>query len=147
MRPALLCLKDTARHPKSPIRGISCLSLCLWRTVDCSWCLSVISDDREGGGTSIGLFGWLLFGLSWCLVAVTLPFSLCVLLKVPTLNRKQTLHWHYNVTLQCDHNTTFIFGHYLGFACPGVVWYGVANISKLSSHNVQYILLLIPAFR
>jgi len=39
-------------------------------------------DDREGANTSIGVFGWLLFGLSWCLVAVTLPFSLCVLLKV-----------------------------------------------------------------
>jgi len=39
-------------------------------------------DDREKTSTSIGVFGWLLFGLSWCLVAVTLPFSLCVLLKV-----------------------------------------------------------------
>jgi len=39
-------------------------------------------DDRENTNTSIGVFGWLLFGLSWCLVAVTLPFSLCVLLKV-----------------------------------------------------------------
>ena len=41
-----------------------------------------MSDDREKTTTSIGVFGWLLFGLSWCLVAVTLPFSLCVLLKV-----------------------------------------------------------------
>jgi len=39
-------------------------------------------DDREKTSSSIGVFGWLLFGLSWCLVAVTLPFSLCVLLKV-----------------------------------------------------------------
>ena len=43
-------------------------------------------DDREKTSTSIGVFGWLLFGLSWCLVAVTLPFSLCVLLKVNTPN-------------------------------------------------------------
>ena len=44
--------------------------------------LFLMSDDREKTTTSIGVFGWLLFGLSWCLVAVTLPFSLCVLLKV-----------------------------------------------------------------
>ena len=56
--------------------------------------------------------------------------------------------------------TTFIFGQYLGFwdlphflqFCPGGSGgggggVGVANISKLSYHNVQYILLLIPAFR
>jgi len=40
------------------------------------------NDDRENTNTSIGVFGWLLFGLSWILVAITLPFSLCVLLKV-----------------------------------------------------------------
>ena len=44
--------------------------------------LFLMLDDREKTTTSIGVFGWLLFGLSWCLVAVTLPFSLCVLLKV-----------------------------------------------------------------
>ena len=44
-----------------------------------------MSDDREKTTTSIGVFGWLLFGLSWCLVAVTLPFSLCVLLKVVSI--------------------------------------------------------------
>ena len=30
----------------------------------------------------IGACGWMLFAVSWLLVAVTLPFSLCVLLKV-----------------------------------------------------------------
>ena len=44
-------------------------------------------DDREATSTSIGVFGWLLFGLSWCLVAVTLPFSLCVLLKVKLFSK------------------------------------------------------------
>ena len=44
--------------------------------------LTPITDDRENTNTSIGVFGWLLFGLSWLLVAITLPFSLCVLLKV-----------------------------------------------------------------
>lgn len=39
------------------------------------------ADDAAAPSSSIGLFGWLLFGLSWLLVAVTLPFSLCVLLK------------------------------------------------------------------
>ena len=72
----------------------------------------LVPDDRElGGGTSIGVFGWLLFGLSWCLVAVTLPFSLCVLLKVPTWNRTQTL-----LPSSTTVTTTFIFGQYLGFA-------------------------------
>ena len=42
----------------------------------------MLTDDRENTSTSIGVFGWLLFGLSWVLVAITLPFSLCVLLKV-----------------------------------------------------------------
>ena len=32
--------------------------------------------------TGIGVCGWILFGISWLLVFVTLPFSLCVLLKV-----------------------------------------------------------------
>ena len=40
-----------------------------------------MSDDREKTATSIGVFGWLLFGLSWCLVAVTLPFSLFFAIK------------------------------------------------------------------
>jgi len=39
-------------------------------------------DDSETGSSSIGIFGWILFGISWMLVAATLPFSLCVLLKV-----------------------------------------------------------------
>ena len=34
--------------------------------------------------TGIGVCGWILFGISWLLVFVTLPFSLCVLLKVPS---------------------------------------------------------------
>ena len=50
----------------------------------------LFADDREKTSTSIGVFGWLLFGLSWCLVAVTLPFSLCVLLKV---NNVSLCHW------------------------------------------------------
>jgi len=39
-------------------------------------------DDSETTSSSIGIFGWILFGISWMLVAATLPFSLCVLLKV-----------------------------------------------------------------
>ena len=34
--------------------------------------------------TGIGVCGWILFAISWLLVFVTLPFSLCVLLKVPS---------------------------------------------------------------
>jgi len=37
------------------------------------------SDESENG---IGLCGWLLTAISWGLVAVTLPFSLCVCFKV-----------------------------------------------------------------
>merc|ERR1719340_579688 len=39
-------------------------------------------DDREGANTSIGVFGWLLLWLSWCMFLVTLPFSLFVCFKV-----------------------------------------------------------------
>jgi len=31
---------------------------------------------------SIGVCGWILFGISWLLVFVTLPFSLCAIIKV-----------------------------------------------------------------
>jgi len=37
------------------------------------------TNDTDAG---IGLCGWILFGISWLMVFVTLPFSLCVLLKV-----------------------------------------------------------------
>jgi len=40
-----------------------------------------MQDDRDPV-TGIGACGWILFGISWLLVFVTLPFSLCVLLKV-----------------------------------------------------------------
>ena len=39
-------------------------------------------DDTPGSDGGIGVCGWLLFGMSWLMVAITLPFSLCVLLKV-----------------------------------------------------------------
>ena len=39
-------------------------------------------DDSPGSDGGIGVCGWLLFGMSWLMVAITLPFSLCVLLKV-----------------------------------------------------------------
>merc|ERR1712209_255301 len=37
------------------------------------------SDESDNG---IGLCGWILTAISWGLVAVTLPFSLCVCIKV-----------------------------------------------------------------
>ena len=42
-------------------------------------------DDYERGSNSIGSCGWVLFLISWLLVMITLPFSLCVLLKVRIL--------------------------------------------------------------
>ena len=39
-------------------------------------------DSQTGGDSGIGACGWLLFVISWLLVMVTLPFSLCVLIKV-----------------------------------------------------------------
>ena len=46
-------------------------------------CLLVMfPDDSPGSDGGIGVCGWLLFGMSWLMVAITLPFSLCVLLKV-----------------------------------------------------------------
>ena len=38
-----------------------------------------IADETESG---IGLCGWILTAISWGLVMVTLPFSLCVCFKV-----------------------------------------------------------------
>ena len=42
-------------------------------------------DSQTGGDSGIGACGWLLFMISWLLVFVTLPFSLCVLIKVQCL--------------------------------------------------------------
>jgi len=42
-------------------------------------------EDPMGGdepGAGIGMCGWLLSGISWVLVIITLPFSLCVCFKV-----------------------------------------------------------------
>jgi hypothetical protein len=39
----------------------------------------ISADDGYDG---IGICGWLLTAVSWGLVAVTLPFSLCVCFKV-----------------------------------------------------------------
>ena len=39
----------------------------------------MIADETESG---IGLCGWILTAISWGLVMVTLPFSLCVCFKV-----------------------------------------------------------------
>jgi len=38
-----------------------------------------LNSNRQRG---LGALGWVLFGLSWLMVIVTFPFSLCVLLKV-----------------------------------------------------------------
>jgi len=40
------------------------------------------SSMQKSRNTSLGFLGWLLFAISWLLVVVTFPFSLCVLLKV-----------------------------------------------------------------
>jgi len=39
-------------------------------------------DTEENASHSIGVCGWILFAFSWLIVFVTLPFSLCVLIKV-----------------------------------------------------------------
>jgi len=39
-------------------------------------------DTEENASHSIGVCGWILFAISWLIVFVTLPFSLCVLIKV-----------------------------------------------------------------
>jgi len=39
-------------------------------------------DDANVSDAGIGMCGWILFGLSWVIVVLTLPFSLCILLKV-----------------------------------------------------------------
>jgi len=42
----------------------------------------LLADESDSG---IGLCGWLLTAISWGLVVVTLPFSLCVCFKVKKL--------------------------------------------------------------
>ena len=42
-------------------------------------------DEPEPG---IGMCGWLLTAISWFVVIVTLPFSLCVCFKVTNLTNK-----------------------------------------------------------
>ena len=49
---------------------------------------------QKGRNTGLGFLGWLLFCISWLLVVVTFPFSLCVLLKViisPTSASKSSI--------------------------------------------------------
>ena len=56
--------------------------------------------------TGIGVCGWILFGISWLLVFVTLPFSLCVLLKVLYFRDHQ--YHHHNC---CHHHDHHIYYH------------------------------------
>jgi len=43
---------------------------------------SIMQDDANISDAGIGMCGWILFVMSWLIVIVTLPFSLCILLKV-----------------------------------------------------------------
>ena len=59
--------------------------------------VSKTADESESG---IGLCGWILTVISWVMVMVTLPFSLCVCFKVT--NRKYCVavgyvHYTYNI--------------------------------------------------
>ena len=54
--------------------------------------LSLILFTADESDNGVGLCGWLLTTISWGLVMVTLPFSLCVCFKVGISN--------YNVILQ-----------------------------------------------
>ena len=48
---------------------------------------SLPADESDSG---VGLCGWLLTAISWALVMVTLPFSLCVCFKVRERLQLQT---------------------------------------------------------
>ena len=43
---------------------------------------SIMQDDANISDAGIGMCGWVLFVISWLIVIITLPFSLCILLKV-----------------------------------------------------------------
>ena len=45
--------------------------------------MKITADETDDG---IGLCGWLLTALSWALVIITMPFSLCVCFKVICFN-------------------------------------------------------------
>ena len=49
--------------------------------------LLISADESESG---VGLCGWALTAISWALVMVTLPFSLCVCFKVRNLKHQYT---------------------------------------------------------
>ena len=64
-------------------------------------------DDSNISDTGIGMCGWILFSISWMMVVITLPFSLCVLLKVrmaSTIKEYQTL-----TTCKLHRRVTFFF--------------------------------------
>ena len=48
-------------------------------------CFLAASNLQRKSNTGLGFLGWLLFCISWLLVVVTFPFSLCVLLKARIL--------------------------------------------------------------
>ena len=48
--------------------------------------------DESGDG--VGICGWLLTTISWGLVMVTLPFSLCVCFKVGVILKEKRLIIH-----------------------------------------------------
>ena len=54
--------------------------------------LSFVSFKADESDNGVGLCGWLLTTISWGLVMVTLPFSLCVCFKVGI--------FHYNMILK-----------------------------------------------
>ena len=54
--------------------------------IHCSF--SFLADDSDDG---IGLCGWMLTAVSWAIVLVTLPFSLCVCFKVSPLHTQPNI--------------------------------------------------------
>ena len=65
-------------HKKCPLLShqVTCFAL-LFRLF-----FLAASNLQRKSNTGLGFLGWLLFCISWLLVVVTFPFSLCVLLKV-----------------------------------------------------------------
>lgn len=75
--------KTCGRESQRPL-AFTFLLLHVWNPQTClsmlhSWILFFSADESDSG---VGLCGWLLTMISWGLVLVTLPFSLCVCFKV-----------------------------------------------------------------
>ena len=72
--------------------------------------LLISADESESG---VGLCGWALTAISWALVMVTLPFSLCVCFKVRNLKHQYTRVFYKHYFYKHQPSKSRKFKHFL----------------------------------